>query len=128
MEDVLCEFNRLRNWQNHVPESLLVSEVDLMRKGQLMLPINPMEITHYNYISYKYFFDLYKSNMNFCSGARKIIQAAKRDYALLLEETVLYPRIYSDVPRTVTGFKAAKMSARIQGLWGDYGGIQAIDE
>ena len=66
--------------------------------------------------------------MNFCSGARKIIQAAKRDYALLLEETVLYPRIYSDVPRTVTGFKAAKMSARIQGLWGDYGGIQAIDE
>lgn len=123
VEEALSEFNKLRNWQNHVPESLLVSEVDLMGKGNAVLPTNPMKIIHYNYVSYEYFFDLYQSNLRFYDGARKIIQAAKKDYALLQGESVSYPRVYSDVPISLTGFKAAKMSAKVQGLHGDYSDI-----
>lgn len=60
-----------------------------------------MNIVHYNYVSYEYFFDLYKSNIDFCVGARKIIQAAKKDYSLLLGKKVSYSRIYSDKPVTL---------------------------
>lgn len=91
-----------------------------MKKGEMVLPTNPMTIVHHNYVSYEYFLDLYQSNIRFYKGARKIIQAAKKDYNLLLGESASYPRIYSDVPVSVEGFKAAKMSAKIQGLQGDY--------
>jgi len=122
-ETALSEFNKLRNWQNHVPESLLVSELDLIKKKEAVLPTNPMTIVHYNYVCYEYFLDLYESNIRFYKGARKIIQAAKKDYKLLQREAVSYPRIYSDVPVSVSGLKASKMSAKIQGLQGDYSDI-----
>lgn len=128
IEATLNEFNKLRNWQNHVPESLLVSEVDLIKKKEAVLPTNPMTIVHYNYVCYDYFLDLYESNVRFYKGARKIIQAAKRDYKLLQGEAVSYQRIYSDVPVSVSGFKAAKMSAKIQGLQGDYSDIYEKEE
>ena len=128
VEEALSEFNKLRNWQNHVPESLLVSEVDLIKGGNAVLPTNPMRIIHYNYVSYEYFLDLYQSNLRFCAGARKIIQAAKKDYALLQGKPVSYPRVYSNVPVSLTGFKAAKMSAKAQGLHGDYDDILEMDD
>ena len=31
-ESILMELNKLRNWQNHVPESLLISELELIEK------------------------------------------------------------------------------------------------
>lgn len=117
--DILTEFNKLRNWQNHVPESLLVSELELIKEKKLSLPSDPMNIVHYNYVSYEYFFDLYKSNVDFCVGARKIIQAAKKDYSLLLGKSVSYSRIYSDKPVTLEKAEPTKMSAKIQGLKGN---------
>ncbi len=128
IEATLSEFNKLRNWQNHAPESLLVSEVELIKKKESVLPMNPMTIVHYNYVCYEYFLDLYKSNSRFYKGARKVIQAAKRDYKLLQGEAVSYQRIYSDVPVSVSGFKAAKMSAKIQGLEGNYSNIYEKEE
>ena len=90
--------------------------------------MNPMTIVHYNYVCYEYFLDLYESNSRFYKGARKVIQAAKRDYKLLQGEAVSYQRIYSDLPVSVSGFKAAKMSAKIQGLEGDYSDIYEKEE
>ncbi len=118
-EEILIEFNKLRNWQNHVPESLLVSELESIQKGKMLLPRNPMSIIHYNFVSYDYFLDLYKSNLGFCSGARKLIQAAKKDYSLLIGSTVSYPRVYRDKPVTLEKSEPTKMSAKIQGLKGN---------
>lgn len=117
-ESILTEFNKLRNWQNHVPESLLVSELELIEKRKMDLPSNPMSIVHYNYVTYEYFMDLYESNLDFCSNARKIIQVAKKDYALLMGESISYPRVYSDKPITLEKSEPTKMSAQIQGLKG----------
>lgn len=116
VEKILTKFNKLRNWQNHVPESLLISEVELIKKRKMTLPTDPVTIVHYNHVTYEYFLDLYKSNLDFCEGARKIIQTAKKDYALLLGKTTSYPRVYSDKPVTLEKSEPTKMSAQVQGL------------
>lgn len=61
-------------------------------------PMNPVEITHYNYVTYEYFNNLYLSNCEFYSRARKLIQFAKKEYSMLMECSILYPRVYSDKP------------------------------
>lgn len=114
--DLLSEFNKMRNWLNHVPESLLVSEMELVNNGKAELPLNPVIIVHHKFASYEYFEHLYLSNVDFCKKARKIIQAAKRDYSLLVGESVSYQRVYSDEPIGIGSAEAAKMSAKIQGL------------
>lgn len=118
--EILSEFNKLRNWQNHIPESILVSELEMIEAKMMILPSNPMSIIHYQYVSYEYFMDLYKSNINFCCVARKVIQTIKKDYSLLVGSTVAYPRIYTDKPITFKKSEPTIMSAKIQGLKGDY--------
>lgn len=63
MEDtkqLLDDFNKLRNWQNHIPESLLNSEIELIKDGKL-LPhtMNPIELNLSLYVTYDYMKDLY---------------------------------------------------------------------
>lgn len=116
VNEILSEFNKLRNWQNHVPESLLVSELEMVEANKMILPSNLMSIIHYQFVSYEYFEDLYKSNMGFCCNARKVIQAIKKDYSLLVGSTVLYPRIYEEKPLTLKKSEPTKISAKIQGL------------
>lgn len=116
VEKLISEFNMTRNWLNHVPESLLISEMDLINSGQAKLSLDPMLIVHHNYATYEYFEHLYLSNIEFCQNARQIIQAAKKDYSLLMGKTVSYSRKYTDEPLGTMRATAAKMSAKIQGL------------
>lgn len=116
VEELISEFNVTRNWINHVPESLLVSEMDLINAGQAEISLDPMIIVHHNYASYEYFEHLYLSNIEFCQKARKIIQAAKKDYSLLMGKPISYTRKYTDEPLGTARAEAAKMSAKIQGL------------
>lgn len=115
-KELISEFNKTRNWLNHVPESLLVSEMELVQAGKAELPLDPVIIVHHNIVSYEYFEHLYLSNIEFCQKARKIIQAAKKDYSLLMGKSITYPRIYTDEPMGMGRVEAAKMSAKIQGL------------
>lgn len=116
IKDLMCEFNKMRNWLNHVPESLLIAELELINKGERQLPRNPVEITHYYNVTYEYFEHLYLSNDEFYTNARQVIQVAKRDYSLLMGTKVAYPRIYCSNPMGVEKSKASKVSAQIQGL------------
>lgn len=63
-----------------------------------------------------YMLDLYRSNCNFVVAARKLVQACKRDYSLLIGEHVKISRVYSDKPVTIAKSDASKLSAEIQGL------------
>lgn len=114
--ELISEFNKMRNWQNHIPESLLIAEMDMVQNGTMEFPMNPVEITHYQFVTYEYFEHLYLSNITFCENARKIIQAAKRDYSLLMRESIMYPRIYSDKPLGVEKSAPTDVSAQVQGL------------
>ena len=49
-QSLLLEFNKRRNWMNHIPESLLVAEWELIRAGKQDLPTDPVVITHYTEI------------------------------------------------------------------------------
>ena len=44
IQTLLSEFNKLRNWQNHVPESLLVAEMEQVSEGKMTLPMDPVNI------------------------------------------------------------------------------------
>ena len=106
----------MRNWQNHIPESLLIAEVAQMRAGKLDFPMNPVEITQYKYVTYEYFEHLYLSNAEFYKNARQIIQTAKQDYSLLMGQSITYPRVFSDTPLGTEKSYPAESSAKVQRL------------
>lgn len=114
--EIMSEFNRERNWQNHVPESLLIAEMEMVHEGKMTLPMDPVQITHYKDVTFEYFEHLYLSNREFYKRARQVIQLAKRDYSLLMGKTITYPRVYIDVPLSVEKFEPTKRSAKVQGL------------
>ena len=109
----------MRNWINHVPESLLIQEMEMVRSETMQLPMNPVEITHYENVTYEYFEHLHLSNVEFYKNARQIIQAAKRDYSLLMGENIIYPRVVASKPLGVEKSVPSKNSAKIQGLRAD---------
>ena len=78
VESLISEFNKTRNWLNHVPESLLVAEMELVESENANLHLDPIVICHNNYVTYDYFEHLYLSNDEFYTKARKIIQSAKK--------------------------------------------------
>lgn len=117
LEEICSNFNKLRNWQNHIPESLLTSEIELIKQGKYQShSINPIEIIKHNYVEVDYMLDLYKSNCSFVVAARKLVQACKRDYSLLIGEHVKISRVYSEKPVSIAKSDASKLSAEIQGL------------
>lgn len=119
LTELISEFNKMRNWQNHIPESLLISEETLVKQGiAYEQPRNPIEIYLYNDVTCEYFKDLYDNNVGFYEAARKLTQAAKRDYGCLIGERVTVQRKYLDKPIGVAQLDAAKMSAKIQGIKG----------
>ncbi len=113
---IMSEFNKLRNWQNHVPESLLVAEMEMVDAGKMVFPMDPVEIVHYKNVTYEYFQHLYLSNIEFYENARKIIQTAKKEYALLMGRRIMYPRVYADKPIRIDKSDPTKQSAKVQGL------------
>lgn len=116
---LLAEFNKNRNWMNHVPESLLVAEMELVNAGIAKFPMDPVEITCYEYVTFGYVNHLYLSNSEFYTNARRIIQVAKREYAMLFGKSVTYPRVYADKPLGMEKSEAVKKSAKVQGLKGE---------
>jgi len=59
---------------------------------------------------------IYITSKNFYEVSRKIHQAVKRDYSLLIGKSVDIKRLFIDTVRTTEDFEASKMSAKIQGL------------
>lgn len=120
LNELIKEFNKMRNWQNHIPESLLICEEELIKQGKACKkPRNPIEIYLYSEVTYGYFKDLYDNNVGFYETARKLVQAAKRDYGCLIGERVQLQRKYIDTPVGIAQLNAAKMSASIQGIKGN---------
>lgn len=120
-KDLLSEFNKMRNWQNHVPESLLVAEMEQVEAGKMEFPMNPVNITMYENVTYDYFKDLIEINIAFYDSARKLIQAAKRDYRKVYGESVTYNRVYVDRPLDFDKSVPTRKSAKVQGIKGNIG-------
>lgn len=116
-EDILNHFNLSRNWSNHIPESLLTSEIEMIRQGNACGHCrNPIEVNLYNYVSLEYINDLLKASKSFQYRAKKMQQCAKKDYSLLIGESVRVSKRYIDKPKKIEDMIATKMSAKVQGL------------
>lgn len=121
MQELLNGFNRMRNWQNHVPESLLVAEMEQVKDGKMEFPMDPVDITIYRNMTYDYFKDMIEINVSFYKSARKIVQAAKRDYRNFYGKSVTYNRVYVDRPLDFDKSIPTKKSAKVQGIKGNIG-------
>lgn len=71
--ELLNDFNRMRNWQNHIPESLLVAEMEQVEAGKMKFPMDPVDITVYKNVSYDYFKDMVEINISFYEVLNKEI-------------------------------------------------------
>lgn len=117
IKSILGIFNKMRNWQNHVPESLLTSEIELIKQGRLLShETNPIEINLYSSCTLEYIEDLYNSSYKFNKQASKILQSMKKDYSCLINESMRIVRRYSNNPCTLKRTIATKLSAEVQGL------------
>lgn len=56
------------------------------------------------------------SNVGFYEAARKIVQMCKKDYSLLIGESVRITKNYRETPVDVDALETAKMSSDVQGI------------
>lgn len=115
--NILKRFNLLRNWNNHIPESLLTADLEMIKSGMSSVYLrNPIQVPIYNYVQYKYLESLFISSSSLHTDAKKMLQCAKKDYSLLINEHVRVYKISIDEPRDMKDCLAVNMSAKIQGL------------
>lgn len=119
-EKILSEFNQMRNWGNHVPESLITGELKCIEEGKFgAFTTNPIIVNYYKYVSREYMEDLYNTAKEERKLVRKIHQRMKKDYSFLIGESVEIRRVYHETPMDFKLQEATKLSAEIQGLKND---------
>lgn len=117
--EYLNELNKIRNWANHVPESLLTSEIRLIQEGKLKdHSRNPIIITIDQYYSLEYLMDLYETSSNFNKVIVSVHQSMKKDYSSLIGESMNIVKNYTDKPRGIEFLEATKLSGQVQELKG----------
>ncbi|TBX59081.1 hypothetical protein E0M27_04655 [Bacillus mycoides] len=119
VDELLTKMNLKRNWQNHVPESLIIAKQKLVKNHECNFNKNPIIIEDFKYCSLEYFLKLYISNAEFLDEVLVIYEEMKKDYSNLIGENVEILRPEIDTPFN-SGFSlVSKMSAKAQGLLKD---------
>ncbi|MDA1935436.1 hypothetical protein COM77_23430 [Bacillus cereus] len=116
---LLTKMNLQRNWQNHVPESLIIAKHKLVNNHECNFYKNPIIIEDYKYCSLEYFLKLYASHVEFLDEVLVIYDEMKKDYSALIGEDVEILRPKIDTPFNSGFSRVSKMSAKVQGLLKD---------
>lgn len=117
--EILKELNICRNWGLHIPESLLVAEVETRKmaekeKGVVFIRnYNPIKNTVYNYYEGGWIVDLYEECAHIHSGFSKVFQQMKKDYSKLIGESMRMENIIFDT-RPLKDMNIPKISTLIQ--------------
>lgn len=120
IEYYLSDLNRMRNWYNHVPESLLLSEISMIKEGKLNVhSINPIQVNYFESCEIDVIEDLYETSTSFYNVCRKIHQSMKKDYSSIIGESVKIQRVIIESPKSMKYFDATKLSADVQGIRGN---------
>ncbi|PGE92304.1 hypothetical protein [Bacillus toyonensis] len=114
--ELLTKMNLNRNWQNHVPESLIIAKQKLVNDNKYNFYKNPIVIEDFNYCSLEYFLSLYSTNAKFLDEVLVIYEEMKKDYSDLIGEDVEISRPKIDTPFNSSFSLVSKMSAKAQGL------------
>lgn len=95
-EEMRVELNNLnvvRNWLHHIPESMLISQIEIIKLKygedyfKHLAPFNPVYITDFEFYEALWLLDLYNDSLEGKALYRKIHQQMKRDYTKLTGTT-----------------------------------------
>ncbi|KAA0781923.1 hypothetical protein [Bacillus sp. BB56-3] len=87
----LNNLNSMRNWGSHIPESLLISQIEL-NPGLLSPPFNPFTVAIFENCSAQWLLSLYEESLRNAELYQKIHTQMMLDYSALIEEfPVLIP-------------------------------------
>lgn len=117
--NILKELNISRNWGLHIPESLLVAEIEIRKMCEKEKGIvykrnyNPIKNTVFNYYEGGWIVDLYEECTKLHSGFSIVFQQMKRDYSKLIGESMRMENAVFDV-RPLQDMNLPKISTSIQ--------------
>lgn len=97
LKEDLKMFNHARNWGLHIPESILNARLELAAEGVAELHENPLYVPVFTYYEGKWLIDLHRSHINVLTAIDRVFQQMKRDYSVLIEESMRLQRIQYDV-------------------------------
>ncbi len=102
VEKHLKEMNRFRNWANHVPESLLVSEMELIKEDGINYEIKgDIVIYNFRYCSLEYMIQLLKESTNIYNIVVEVHQSMKKDLGSLIGEHIYIKKDYQNIVKGV---------------------------
>lgn len=117
INNIIMQFNNLRNWSLHVPESLVTAQLEIVKKHKLedyfMNDYSTISIPEYIYYEAAWLVDLLKENKELYSGCSKIFQQMKRDYSKLTGSSMRIEKKYYDI-RPINDMDIPKISFEIQ--------------
>lgn len=119
MWHLLKEFNIWRNWGLHMPESLLVANIEVQRITAKEKNIvfkkeyNPIKNTVFNYYEAGWIISLHEECSNIHNGFSKVFQQMKKDYSKLIGESLRIEDSVFDV-RPLEDMNIPKISGDIQ--------------
>ncbi|GIP02617.1 hypothetical protein J28TS4_10240 [Paenibacillus lautus] len=108
IKSIISQFNNNRNWSAHIPESIIHAQLEVIEKyngaetkKELVNKYNP--ITAYMYLHYdkKWLFSLFDESSHMYEGYRRVLQQMKKDYSILIGESV---EIFSEYPEEARSF------------------------
>lgn len=114
----LNKMNRYRNWHNHIPESILISDFATNDKDNNETPIllSPVIYTVGKTVTYECFNNMYEGNVYFLRLCNAILCAIKKDYELLAGIPVEYHKQILSEPQGLERGEAQIRSMWVQGL------------
>lgn len=113
----LKQFNMSRNFQNHMPESLITVEREIINeKGLDISNMNPLIVVSDESCTLKYDIDMYNSYKAMNAMAKGIFEIMKKDMSVFLGKELEIVEMCSDKPKSIEALEPVKKSASIQGL------------
>ena len=85
---ILGEFNTLRNWGLHIPESLFIQKKEFFKMDSTFIETNKrtIPISTYDYYEIQFLTEMKREIQEVIDSAMLILERMKNDYSLLIEE------------------------------------------
>ena len=115
--EILKNFNLNRNFQNHMPESLITTE-DKMIKEQKLCPIeiNPIPIISYHSCTLEFLADMYKSYTEMHKLSGIVFESMKKDMESLTGQKLNIIEVFSEKSKGIEHLEPVKLASEIQGI------------
>lgn len=114
-EEILNSFNRARNFANHIPESIVIAEQEMIQEG-LAVPEteDPLEVYLPAYVTIEYYEDLLKQYQNLYDGVVVLINSAMKDYNALYGREIELRIVHTENVIGTSKLEIGKRAAQAQ--------------